>query len=335
MPGPLVSIIVLNYNGKQYLNACLSSLEKTTYENLEVILVDNASTDGSVEFVRKKFPRVRILENKRNLGYTGANNRAARFSRGKYLLFLNNDTKVKPNLITELVSRIEADRSIGICACKQLTYDGKGFLNMGLSCDPFAWPIKPEREEDIIYSDGASLFIRKDVFVKLGGFDPKYFIFIDDVDLCWRGLLAGYKVVPVPSAIIYHMAGGTIHGGWLKGSKYETSIWRRYLTERNIFRTICKNYGFLTLLLILPAYFVLISLEIALLLLFGEIKAIKVYPRAILWNIKNARDTLQWRRKVQQLRKLSDREIMKKMVLTSSKLNVFRMIGVPTFIKDD
>lgn len=334
MSVPLVSVIVLNYNGKQYLNACLSSLKRSTYMNFEVILVDNASTDGSVEFVRKKFPEVRILENKQNLGYTGANNRAARFSRGKYLLFLNNDTKVDPKAITELVSRIEADRSIGICACRELSYDGNSFKNMGLSCDPFAWPIKPEREEGIIYSNGSSLFIRKDVFIKLGGFDPKYFIFIDDLDLCWRGLLAGYKVVPVSSAIIYHMVGGTILGGWIKGSKYKTSIWRRYLTERNIFRTICKNYGVLTLLLILPAYFVLMFIEITLLSLFGEIEAIKVYPRIILWNIKNAKDTLQWRRKVQQSRTLSDREIMKKMVLTISKVKTLRMVGMPTFIKD-
>ncbi len=208
----LVSIIIVNYNGRKYLQKCLKSILENNYKNFEIILVDNNSSDDSVEYVRKHFPKVRIIILDKNFGYAEPNNTGAKIAKGKFLFFLNNDTELSPNSISELVKAIQ-DPKIAICQSLLLKPDGKvdssgDFINtIGLaynSCK-ISEEIKP-----ILSARGASMMVRKDVFWDLDGFDEKFFVSFEDLDLGWRAWIYGYKVVLVPSSIVYHLGGKTI-----------------------------------------------------------------------------------------------------------------------------
>ena len=249
MMHPKVSIIILNYNSEKYLARCLDSVEKLEYPNYEVIIVDNASTDGSVKFIQNNFSAFKLIMNLENLGYARANNVASKEANGEFILFLNADTWVKPNLLSELISTIGNNSNVGVCACTQLNYEGTHWLNSGITTDFFAYPLQPKNQKQILYSDGASLFVKKFIFNHIGGFDSAYFMYGEDVDLCWRVLLAGYDIAVAKNAIVGHKSAGTSASF---GKEYSSSKSRRYLAERNSFRTLLKNYSISTLIYILP-----------------------------------------------------------------------------------
>lgn len=337
----LVSIIVLNYNGLKFLKDCFSSLRELTYPNYELILVDNASADGSIDFVTRNFPEVKILRNDENIGFAVGNNRGAKVAKGKYLFFLNNDTKVKPDFLNYLVDTAEADPAIGICACKILTFEGKEEAQIhytsdgedvgctGRSSDIYGWQ---GWEGPVFFAEGSALFIRRDIFNRLGGFDERHFIFLEDLDLAWRVQLIGFKVKAVPQAQIYHFAGGTVTGG--RGSKksFTSNIRRRYLGEKNQLRNLLKNYSLGSLFTVLPRYFILDAMEMSYFLFSGKIKVLwQAYIKALLWNMRNYRDTLNKRRQIQSMRVVSDAVIRKNMLKKSAKLDTFMRIGAPQF----
>jgi len=324
---PLVSIIIVNYNGMRFLRECFDSLAKIDYPNYEILFVDNASTDGSMRFISQNYPSAKIIANKENLGFATANSDASYVARGKYLFFLNNDTRVEPQIISRLVERMEVDPTIGICACKIMSYNGKTHFHTGLGIDIYGYPIT---KGDIFYSEGSSLMMRKALFHELGGFDGKYLFFHEDIDLAWRAWLIGYQVVPAPDAIVYHAYGGTTGGGMQEG-KYTSTLFRRYLSERNNMRTILKNYSSRTLLTILPRYMLINLGEILLFLITLQFKVVLCYLKAYYWNTINIRDTLEKRREINRTRRVPDRELIKKMYKRSGKFFAFRKVGIPRF----
>ena len=209
---PKVSIIIVNYNGKQLLQKCLESLFKIDYDNFEVILVDNNSSDDTIEFVTKTFPSVIIIKLDSNKGFAEPNNIAAKISKGEYLLFLNNDTIVTKNFVIEMIKEIESDEKIAICQSLLLKPNG----NIDSSGDfidelgvVYNSKSKINNTRYISSARGASMLIRKDVFEKLGGFDSKFFATFEDVDLCWRSWIAGFKSIIASESIVYHVGGQT------------------------------------------------------------------------------------------------------------------------------
>ena len=213
MSSPKVSIIIVNYNGKELLQKCLDSLLKVNYDNFEIILVDNNSTDGSVEFITKNYPSLIIIKLDSNKGFAEPNNVAAKISKGKYLLFLNNDTVVTPNFISEMVKVMETDKKIAICQSLLLKPDGS-VDSSGDFIDHLGvvYNSKTEIDEirEVSSARGASMLVRSDIFEKLDGFDQKFFITFEDVDLCWRSWILGYRVLIIPTSIVYHEGGITI-----------------------------------------------------------------------------------------------------------------------------
>ena len=213
MSSPKVSIIIVNYNGKELLQKCLDSLLKVNYDNFEIILVDNNSTDGSVEFITKNYPSLIIIKLDSNKGFAEPNNVAAKISKGKYLLFLNNDTVVTPNFISEMVKVMETDKKIAICQSLLLKPDGSidssgDFIDhLGVVYNS---KIKIDEIREVSSARGASMLVRSDIFEKLDGFDQKFFITFEDVDLCWRSWILGYRVLIIPTSIVYHEGGITI-----------------------------------------------------------------------------------------------------------------------------
>lgn len=209
---PLVSMIIVNYNGKSYLKKCLESFKEINYKNLELIVVDNNSNDGTIEFLTKNYPSVIILKLDQNYGFAKPNNMAANIAKGDFLLFLNNDTVVTSNFISELVQVLNDDDKIGICQSLLLKPNGEidssgDFIDtIGVVYNSKS-PIKQIRE--ISSARGASMIMRKKLFLDLGGFDEQFFVSFEDVDLGWRCWIAGYKVIINPKSIVYHHGGKT------------------------------------------------------------------------------------------------------------------------------
>jgi GT2 family glycosyltransferase len=210
---PLVSIIIVNYNGQFYLEKCLSSLTKSNYQRFEVILVDNNSTDSSVEFVQKNYPFVNIIKLDKNYGFAEPNNMGAKNARGELLLFLNNDTITTPDFIAELVNVAKKDSDIGIFQSLLLKPDGSVDSSgdfMDLYGRAYSSREKVNDVRLILSARGASMMAKKKVFWDLDGFDKNYFATFEDVDIGLRAWIWGYKVVLVPKSIVYHLGGQTI-----------------------------------------------------------------------------------------------------------------------------
>ena len=213
MSVPKVSIIIVNYNGKELLQKCLDSLLNVKYDNFEIILVDNNSTDGTVEFITKNHPSIILIKLDSNKGFAEPNNIAAKIAKGEYLLFLNNDTVVTHNFISEMVKVMETDKKIAICQSLLLKPDGSidssgDFIdNLGVVYNS---KTKIDEIREVSSAKGASMLVRSDIFKKLNGFDQKFFVTFEDVDLCWRSWILGYRVLIIPASIVYHVGGITI-----------------------------------------------------------------------------------------------------------------------------
>ena len=163
---PLVSIVILNYNGKKYIKNCIESIKNQKYSNIELILVDNASTDGSMVGLKKLYPEIKLIINNQNLGSAKANNIGAESSKGEYLFFLNIDTKLDSYCIDNLVETFKSDTEIGICACKELSYDGKIQWNCGIAVDIFGYSLQGIPKK-VFHASSSSLFIKKELFNKV------------------------------------------------------------------------------------------------------------------------------------------------------------------------
>lgn len=210
---PLVSIIIINYNGKNHLEKCMKSLSEINYENYQIILVDNNSSDDSIEFVTTFYPKVEIIKLDANYGFAEPNNIGVQNANGTFLLFLNNDTIVTPNFLTTLVKVAKNDPEIAICQSLLLRQNGD-IDSSGDFVDTFGMAYSSHQQpagiRPILSARGASMLIKKDVFLELGSFDKNYFASFEDIDIGWRAWIWGYKVLLVPDSIVYHLGGQTI-----------------------------------------------------------------------------------------------------------------------------
>lgn len=212
MSSPLVSIIIVNLDGQNVLNKCLISLKDIFYNNTEILLVDNASQDSSIEIAKKLIPSIIVIKLEKNLGYAKPNNIGAKKANGKYLLFLNNDTFVEPNFLDELVQVIENDSTISICQSMLLKPNGEidssgDFIDkLGVAYNS---KTKTNQIREIFSARGASMLVKKEHFEKISGFDETFFAFFEDVDLSWRTWIINQRVVLVPTSIVYHIGSTT------------------------------------------------------------------------------------------------------------------------------
>jgi GT2 family glycosyltransferase len=224
MERPLVSIIIVNFNGKRYLKECLSTVLETNYPNFEVIFVDNSSTDKSLDFVRSKFSEnscLKLIRNSENLGFGPANNVGFKIAKGDYIVFLNNDTSVEPEWLATLVDTLEKDETIGLASSLFLNMDGQTVQTAGtLKCDymlPGYW-IKMNKNYfnetfpkvfEISSVMGAAMIAKRKFLEEIGVFDPKYFYYYDDDYLSFRTWISGKRVVTVSGSKVCHFLGGT------------------------------------------------------------------------------------------------------------------------------
>jgi GT2 family glycosyltransferase len=249
MSTPLVSAIVLNWNGRDDLIECLESLTKVNYPNLEVIVVDNASTDGSVDAMRSKFD-VTIVENKQNLGFGGGCNSGLAIASGEYLLFMNNDVIADEEFLTELVNVAESNPKIGIAGPKVYNYYRKNELSSTGGEISLAKGVMREfgaYEEDhgqydkirnVDFVTGCVMLVRKSLIDAIGTFDQQYFIYLDDVDFCMRASRAGFVTMYVPSSKIWHKVSATF--GYVSPLSFYYSLRNRIIFEKKFASDVQK-----------------------------------------------------------------------------------------------
>jgi GT2 family glycosyltransferase len=265
---PLVSIVVLNYNGAEWLPKCFDSIKtQTIIDRLETILVDNNSSDGSVELARQflaDFPMACIVQNSENLWFCAGNNSGARVAKGRYVLFLNNDTWLEPDCMERLIEEVQATGA-GAATPLVLNYHDDSYQDLGFfGFDLFGLPSPsfPQTEtREILVAGGCSLLIERELFDQLGMFDPEYFIYSDDTDLSWRVWIAGRKVIAIPAARLHHRgAAGVNPAGGEQTLEFRTTDRKRFLTNRNSLLTLLKN-GQHLLLLLAPLQMALVAVE--------------------------------------------------------------------------
>jgi len=314
---PLVSIIIVNYNGKYHLEKCLASLMKINYKNYEIILVDNNSTDTSVEYVKNTYPEITIIKLNDNYGFAEPNNIGAKNAKGEFLLFLNNDTEVSPNFIGEMVKVLEHDPHIAMCQSLILKQNGD-VDSSGDFIDTIgrAYSSKNKQNEikKILSPRGASMLVRKDSFWDLGGFDKNFFASFEDVDLGWRAWLWGYKIVLVPASIVYHKGGQTVKK--LSSEISFHSVKNSLIIRLTNFESLLATSSILKLFGII---FLKKSFGIS---LFKNPGAETIFPsmivifRGLNWVIKNMNYIRKKRKKVNSRRLRSSKDLIKLGLIT-------------------
>ncbi len=294
---PLVSVIVLNYNGLKYLKEglaeCLDSVLSSNYPNLEVLFVDNGSEDGSADFVRKNYgPKIQMIENKSNLGWSLGFNAGMRVSKGKYIVLLSNDMTVDPDWLNPVLSLMESEQTIGLAGFKRMSYGREGILD-GIGGELYlCGRVKPigaletdrgqydSIREDIDYIGGAMVLQRR-ALEEIGLFDPSFFIFSEDIDLCFRFRKRGYRVTYVPDAIIYHRGQATLKGQDPKGSYLE------YMSYRSRVRCAVLHFTLARLL----STFLIDTVS----LLIANASTKQSLLKAYWWNLRNIATVLKRR----------------------------------------
>lgn len=239
-----VSVVVVNFNGRHLLAACLNSLRAQTYPDFEVILVDNGSSDGSLDYVQRAFPQVRIIANATNVGFAAGCNQAVAADQSEFIVMLNNDTMVEPTWLEELVRAVQADDRLGMAASKMLFADRPNMINSAGICidraciawDRFgglddSWPDSNRATEIFGPCAGAALY-RRSMLEDVGLFDEQFFMYLEDVDLAWRSQSRGWRCIYVPSARLYHKHSGTA---------VEGSAQKQFLLSRNKVWLVAKN----------------------------------------------------------------------------------------------
>lgn len=303
MSNPKVSIVIVNYNGKDLLNNLLKSISKSAYKNYEIIVVDNNSSDGSREFI-KNHKSVKLVENKKNLGYSGINS-ALKYCNGKYILFLNNDMELDKNCIAKLIEAVESGKDAAMAAPKLVNFYDKSLKSGG------TWASRAfynghirgngNNVREIPYL-GVGL-IKKDFVEKFGYlFDPDYFIYAEDLDLGLRIRLAGKKVLFEQNAVMHHMHAATTK----KSSKSFTT----FLMERNLLVTFLKILSPKNIVFFTPYVLAMRLLAILRDLITLNFSSALARLKALLWIAFNFNFILKKRKATQEMRKADDEFIL-------------------------
>ena len=316
-----LSIIIPHYNGSKILIECLESLNNCSYDNLEILVVDNGSIDDSLELVNKKFPRIKVVTSDKNRGYAGGCNLGAKFAKGDYLLFLNNDTIHEIGWLEPLVEKLDEDINISSVQPKILNYYHKNNFDYagasGGELDLFVFPFSRGRIFDTIevddgqYDDSAEIFwasgtgfiTRKSTFEIVGGFDEVLFAHMEEIDYHWRCHLMGLSVWVEPKSLIYHMGGKTL--------SYESPR-KTYLNHRNSILLMLTNFSFFLAVSFIIPRVILELISVFRYLLMGQLKHAFAQIKALIWILFHPHTIVIRRFKSWTLRKVSDIEILKK-----------------------
>ena len=318
------SIIIPHFNNESMLSRCLSSIKKYTNLKHEIIVVDNNSSDASIEMVKSRFNFVKIISNDKNLGYAGGCNLGATSAKNNFLIFLNNDTLVSKDWIKPIISILKRNGISSVQPKIKNLNNQNSFDYAGASggfIDVFCFPFCRGRifntiendygqydlSREIFWASGTAFATKKNIFVKSGMFDPKFFVHMEEIDYHWRSQMMGYKIVVCTKSVIYHEGGRTL--------SYESSL-KTYFNHRNSMIIFLSNHNLFTvLLLFIPKIFLHLT-SILYDFIFLRIKHSLYQIRALLWVLINIFYILR------------KRQLNKKISIKNYKLNGMFKISV-------
>ncbi|MCK4353152.1 glycosyltransferase family 2 protein [candidate division WOR-3 bacterium] len=249
----ILSIIIPNWNGKKYLRVCLNSLRRQTLKDFEVILVDNGSKDGSVEFLKRRYPEVMIISLPKNYGFSKAINIGIKQARGEYIAILNNDTEADKDWLLNSIDVIRRNPDSGFCASLVLNYFDRDIIDTAGDCYaktgvPFKRGMEEKFSEEFGYerqvfgASGCAAVYKREIFDRLGLFDENFFAYFEDVDFSFRANLLGIKCIYNPSAIVYHIEGASTRPILKRYTRRGLDTKEKtYLIARNKIYIIIKN----------------------------------------------------------------------------------------------
>jgi GT2 family glycosyltransferase len=247
---PTVAVVILNFNGKDFLEKFLPAVIESCRGIADVVVADNASTDGSVSMLKEKFPALSLILNPTNIGFSTGYNTALRQIDADYYVLLNSDIEVSPAWIEPIIKLMEDDKLVGACQPKILSFHNKtNFEYAGAGggfIDVYGYPFcrgrlfqHIEADEgqyndttEVFWASGACMFVRAELYHKLGGLDDDFFAHMEEIDFCWRLKNSGYKVMYCPHSVVYHIGGGTLP---------KSSARKTYLNFRNNLSLLYKN----------------------------------------------------------------------------------------------
>ncbi len=327
-----VSFVVVSHNRKDDLVKCLRSIYETAGISYEVIVVDNASTDGSVAVVELFFPQVKLIKSSRNLGPSWGRNKAVKISHCRYSAFIDSDAEITPDWGKNCMTSLDSNRSAGICASTIISCkDGKitnfpgGMLDiLGIARNVEDYQRCKDdtgHGRQIFWAHGCAMMVRRDIFTKIGGFDDQMFVYGEEVDLSWRFLNIGYNTIYEPLAVAYHRERGTS----------ETGMFRfQFFGKRHRLRMLIKNLPLKALIVVAPTVVLLYLIEAMYWLVFApkNKKMLLEIVKALLWNIKVLPNTLQQRNQIQKQKIIEDKRLYS---ILSRK--PFLVYGIKSFMK--
>ena len=306
MTTPDVSVIVLNFNGRRHLDTCLAAVERQDIE-CELVLVDNASDDDSVAFVRQRFPAVRLVELDRNLGFAGGNNAGARAASDPYLAFLNNDTRPDPTWLSALRRAIDGTSGVGFVTSRIVYMHDPSVVDSAGDCltrsggafkrghgEPSERLAEPR---EVFAACGAACLFRREVFDAAGGFDQDFFLSHEDVDLSYRARLLGYRCWYVPDAVVRHAGSATL------GRMSPEAV---FYGQRNLEWLYLQNTPWPLLLRTLPGH---LAYDVAAAVYFGSVGLGGAFLRGQWAALKGASPVRRKRRAIQRSRRVSSSTI--------------------------
>lgn len=312
-------MVVLNFNGSKTIVQCISSVLASEYHKIEVILVDNGSSDSSVKCVRTRFRddvRLQIVELHRNLGFAGGNNAGFAASKGRLVIFLNNDTVVKKDWISGLLGVMNSDLRVGACQSKLrqvvlpevIDCAGGILYSFGYAAEEGNGEVDKgqyDHVRDISYAKGASLCVRRRIFEDLCGFDDNYFLLLEEVDLCLRIWKLGYRVVLAPSSVVWHVGSASM------ATDSDNSF---YLSSKNRPYLLYANYELRTLVSAMPnlcltdLYFLLKSIR------YGKPHRFVSIVRGKFWFVRNMKKAVIAKSRNEKLRQVSDNVLLGRVI---------------------
>lgn len=327
---PVISIIIVNWNGKRWLKPCLESVFRQTYRHFEVILVDNGSGDDSVEYLAENFPKVKVIPLDQNLGFAKGNNAGIAKAKGDIVFLLNNDTVIDKDMLEKIVPifdnpkigtvqpKIVLQREPGKLDLAGAFWTSTTFLSyFGLRADS---TLQKYNEPLKVFSNkGAAMFVRKSMLDKIGSFDEDFWCYYEETDLCHRAWLAGFECWYYPVSTCHHANGGT-------SLRLENSF-IQFHNFKNKFLSFLKNFEARSLVMIIPTYLFCLLGLIVFFGLKGEGSKSMALIKSLIWNVQKFPKTLQKRKDVQKLRRLKDREYLPAISKSLSLKQIFSLLS--------
>ncbi len=299
-----VSVVIPHHRGFSHLRQCLTSvIRQGGYR--EILLVDDASTDGSSSEAKKIFPEIQILRNQENRGFSGSVDRGVREAKGRFTVILNDDAEVQEGWLPPLIDMLESDSSIAACQPKILSKSDPSLFEYGGAAggylDRFGYPFcrgrlfwtleKDEGQYDspveLFWASGTAFAVKRDLFIEAGGFDEDFFAHMEEIDLCWRFQQLGYRIRFVPGSVVHHQGGATLPYGDFR---------KNYLNHRNNLAMVLKNAPFPQFLFLLGIRLFLEGLEFLYWIVRGDLQKSKGIIQALFWNLIHLGETLRKRK---------------------------------------